>query len=132
MWRNPPSIFGDNIGGLVGDTVREIAIDGLAQNIQRSPVLTGRYRNNHTVGIGSPSDSNRSADGSGSASRAEQAKLASLPDFPVVYLSNGLPYAQAIEDGISTVKAPSGVFRPTFTFLSESCLLYTSPSPRDS
>ena len=120
MWRNRPTNFNGTITRLVKDHVRTVAIDALAQNIQRSPVDTGRYRNNHTIGVNAVDGStNRAPDPSGGGSSAEQGKLSNLPDFPTVFISNGLPYAQPIEDGISTTQAPSGVFRPTFSFISE-------------
>ena len=36
-----------------------------------------------------------------------------LGKYPVVFLTNGLPYAQRIEDGWSTQKAPDGVLKLT-------------------
>ena len=114
MWKNPPTNFNKVVKNLVKDTVREVAIDGVGQVTQRSPVRTGRYKGNHNVGIGNL-DTSESGTSDNALIRANSV-LSSLPDWPVVYISNSVPYAQKLEDGFSP-QAASGIYRPTFTIL---------------
>lgn len=76
-------------------------------------VLTGRYRSNWVIGVGSP---NTSTPGSGGTPGAPSA-APSAPSFPAmqlgqtVYITNSLPYSGRIERGHSR-KAPQGVVGP--------------------
>ena len=81
--------------------------------IKRSPVLTGRFRNNWFSQIDSPSeDTTEEVDKSGSIANARTQDTISKVKFGhVFYFVNNLPYALALEFGHSTVKAPAGMVR---------------------
>lgn len=115
-WRNRPTSFNKTVKNLVSDTVREIGVDALAQVVQRSPVRTGRYKGNHNVGVGAI-DESLSGIANDSNSRGGAKLGVGLDDFPVVFISNALPYAKKLEDG-SSGQAKDGIYRPTFTFIS--------------
>jgi len=86
----------------------------IARNIiKRSPVLTGRFRNNWFPQLGSPStEMTDSADKSGGIVTAATQKTVNDVRFGhVFYFINNLPYALALEYGHSKVKAPAGMVR---------------------
>jgi hypothetical protein len=77
-------------------------------------VLTGRYRSNWVIGVGTP---NVSTPGKGGTPQAPSMPPTMPPSLPalqlgqVVYLTNSVPYARRLEHGWSA-KAPSGVVGP--------------------
>ena len=97
-------------GEEVGKRVRIITLDLFRRLRQLAPVDTGRYRAAWNIGIEQP---DRSVPPPGSRVKAGAAPfsaLKSLKPFPVVYLTNSLPYAKRLEDGHSG-QAPTGVLR---------------------
>lgn len=94
--------------------VRKIAIDVFAEVIVMSPVDTGRFRGNWQVAIGSaPTGTVEIDDKAGTATlSAAQAKALSLKAGQTIFLVNNLPYAQALEYGLSQ-QAPGGMIRLT-------------------
>lgn len=99
------SKFTDKVmrGTLLGLTTRIIV---------RSPVDTGRFRNNWFASFGSPSSKTTgSADKSGSkAMAATQAAIGELQAGQTFYLTNNLPYSLPLEYG-SSKQAPNGMLR---------------------
>ena len=102
-------------------SAQTIALDAYERIIKRSPVDTGRFRASWNINEGSintavkPEGRNRYA-----APRKPLLKLRS--DFPVVYISNALPYAFKIEHGgytntgkLRKVKGLKKEFRPKTT-----------------
>jgi len=83
-------------------------------NIQRiSPVDTGRFRANWNAAVGIPDPhTTRNTDKRSSSTLARaRGKISEYKHFtnwPPIYISNGLPYAQRLEDGYSK-QAPKGV-----------------------
>ena len=72
----------------------------------------GRFRANWNVSYGTPNlSTTESVDKQRGLSEAERAL--SLPVGGVVYLSNGLPYAERLEFGHSKRQAPAGMVRIT-------------------
>ena len=69
--------------------------------IKVSPVDTGRFRGNWQASVGAPATGElKTADPRGTdTTRRLGAAIATLPDFAVVYLTNNLPYAEAIDVG---------------------------------
>lgn len=94
--------------------IRKIAIDVFAEVIMRSPVDTGRFRGNWQVAIGSaPSGTLEIDDKAGTATlSAVQAKAMGLRAGETIFLINNLPYARALEYGLSQ-QAPGGMIRLT-------------------
>lgn len=74
----------------------------------------GRLRNNWNTSIGNPDlSTNRPPEKSGNGSDADLLiSLAKLKTGDVAYLSNNLPYAEAVENGSST-QAPTGWVKNT-------------------
>jgi hypothetical protein len=98
--------------------VRIITLDAFGVIIRMSPVDTGRYRGNHRLTIGSPSDATTNNTGLGNQSEA-QSKIAGLQvPYTTVYIQNGLPYAEALENGSST-QAPAGIYETTFNSMAQ-------------
>lgn len=97
-------------GEEVGKRVRVITLDLFARFRRLSPVDTGRYRAAWNIGIMQPDPSVPAKGKRVQPKAAPYARLNRLPKFPVVYITNNLPYAQALEDGHSG-QAPSGVLR---------------------
>ena len=102
--------------------VAELAV-GIWEDVKRlSPVDTGRYRASHQINEGAPSP-----DVHPGLSKAQLKNRlrgdAEIPepldpginfnqvqDFPVIFVTNALPYANDLEDGTST-QAPDGVYQ---------------------
>ena len=91
------------------DVARKATYDLFRAVVLKSPVDTGRFRSNWNVTASVPSFTYSE---STNASRAdsETLKALTLPVGGVVYLSNGLPYANRLEYGYSN-QAPSGMIR---------------------
>ena len=113
--------FSDQVGGFVDDTerkftmaVRKIAIDAFSEVILKTPVDTGRARGNWLVSIGDASAGTVELnDKTGQVTIGEvQAEALGLELGDVIYLSNNLPYIEALEDGWSG-QAPSGFVKLT-------------------
>ncbi len=105
--------------GRADETVRRIALGILANVVVASPVDTGRFRGNWQVGLGSRSTDTGSEDkGGGDTISRGQRALETFKAGGVVYLSNSLPYAMALEYGHSQ-QAPRGMVRVTFSRLKD-------------
>lgn len=94
--------------------IRKIAIDVFAEVIMMSPVDTGRFRGNWQVAIGTiPNGTLEIDDKAGTATlNAAQAKAMGLKAGETIFLINNLPYARALEYGLSQ-QAPGGMIRLT-------------------
>jgi hypothetical protein len=89
--------------------VRRTVIGILSKVVMKSPVDTGRFRANWQVGLNSAkSGSSESVDKSGSATIASGSKaIPAEAAGNAFYITNNLPYAQALEDGHS-IQSPPG------------------------
>ena len=104
----------------VGDKAQEVARQ-LAINLQnsvilKSPVDTGRFRNNWTCGINAVNTATTEAVDKTGADALSRTK-STLQNFQMgdtVYLTNSLPYAQRLEYGWSQ-QAPAGMVEITVT-----------------
>jgi hypothetical protein len=89
--------------------VRKVMFDAFSSVVRRSPVRSGRFRANWNVTYGQPSftvtDSTQQA-----RAIAETQKALTLPVGGVVWMANGLPYANRLEHGYSK-QAPAGMVR---------------------
>jgi hypothetical protein len=97
-------------GEEVGKRVRIITLDLFRRFRQLSPVDTGRYRAAWNIGIEKPDLSVPPPAKRVNAGAAPFSALKNLKPFPVVYITNNLPYAKRLEDGHSG-QAPTGILR---------------------
>lgn len=90
--------------------VRKTALDMFSRIVMRSPVDTGRFRNNWNVSIGKPvSDTNEGVDPSGGKAIGKIAAVSATYKLgDTIWMSNGLPYAWRLETGWSK-QAPAGM-----------------------
>lgn len=102
--------------GRAGDkaelVVRGAALELGGQMVDRSPVDTGRFKNNWVTATGAP-DASHSADPdvSGARSRAMlNEKIAAWKPGQTIWILNSLPYAKRLEYGWSQ-QAPGGMVR---------------------
>lgn len=103
----------------IGDAITLIVLYGLQMIVQKSPVDTGQFRGNWNVAIGAMNaTTTESVDTSGAETiRRGQAVLAGYGkggNYPVINISNGLPYAIPLEEGHS-MQAPGGMVAITKT-----------------
>lgn len=92
--------------------VRKTALELQSMMVERSPVDTGRFKNNWQVGIGAvntAANDGPDSTGAGSIGRTEVA-LATWKPGQTIFLSNSLAYAKRLEEGYS-LQAPSGMVR---------------------
>lgn len=95
------------------EVLQKVALDLFTQIVLKSPVRTGRFRNNWYPAIGTISgEMNISAmDPAGSASLSRiQSVVSQFGPNKVIYMSNNLPYANKLEYGYSR-QAPVGMVR---------------------
>ncbi len=97
----------------VHEFVQLIGLHAVRSVVLKSPVKEGRFKGNWNLSIGSEDLSTSETfdkGGQTTIARAEGAlsAYAASEGFPVVYLTNNLPYAGRLEDGYSG-QAPSGM-----------------------
>lgn len=120
-WSVPPSLFADVVEEDLTKRVRTIALVMLQEIVLRSPVDTGRFRNNNIVSIVSPvyaSTVETDASGAGTISRGAAA-MSGLEPYTTVFIQNNLPYAQRLEDGHSKQAPPGGIYAASFHGVSQ-------------
>lgn len=90
--------------------LRKSAIDLFSRVIRRSPVDTGRFRNNWNVSIGAPATGvTLEVDPSGSAALVKiNETVADAKMGDTIFLVNALPYSIRLENGWSK-QAPAGM-----------------------
>lgn len=92
--------------------VRTVTLNVGASLIQQSPVLTGRFRANWMIGLGSPDETTtEDTDANASTGRIAQA-VGTAKAGGIIYLTNSLPYANRLELGWSK-QAPAGFVAAT-------------------
>lgn len=84
-----------------------------SRTIARTPVDTGRLRNNWHTSIGRASEGKRKSNKSGAnaISNASEVMLKKFKLGNTVYFSNNLPYAGRVEYGSWSKQAPRGMLR---------------------
>lgn len=106
--------FVDKAKGNAEQVVRKVGIDVLSSVVLKSPVDTGRFRANWTVGTAGIGKTTTATDKSGSATISTgTAKIMQVRLGQSIWLSNSLPYARRLEYGWSRTKAPNGMVRVT-------------------
>ncbi len=92
---------------------KKITIELFSRVIEKSPVLTGRFRANWNCSIGTPNlSTSESIDpsGNGAISKATSTVVSYTLNDQSVFLTNNLPYADRLENGWSK-QAPNGMVR---------------------
>ena len=107
-WDRAPFLFADDVMKDAHKLQRGMAITVLNNLQLLSPVLSGRYRANHTVSFGSP-DYRYTENKGGMAEAFSMVNGLEVGTLPVVYIQNNLPYAERLENGWSK-QAPSGIY----------------------
>ena len=95
--------------------VQKVILEIDKRLVQKSPVSTGRFRNNWNISNAMPDLSTTEATAPGiNQSRSASNVFNIKANGQTVYLTNALPYAYRIEyEGWSKTKAPAGVVRVT-------------------
>lgn len=110
----------DRIRTRVGQTVSK-KVDSITQRlvdgfVSRSPVYTGNFRASWNVSEGRAVYVKVDSGSPAAALPPPVIKVKSLSRFPVMYITNGQPYAQKLEYGWSN-QAPMGFVRVTIASL---------------
>lgn len=99
---------------------QKIAMEALNRVVMKSPVDTGRFRGNWTVAVGRQDltvTDNEDKPGNETIARGTPI-INGAPTYSVIWLSNNLPYAEALENGHSK-QAPAGIVALTYAELSQ-------------
>jgi len=106
--------FAEKAGDSADQLVREVIIDVFDKVKGKSPVDTGRFKNNWNLSVGKIDYSTtEEVDPSGREAQARaEAIIASFKVGPTVFITNNLPYANRLEDGYSQ-QAPVGMVKIT-------------------
>jgi len=117
----------------VNDFVRTVSLKLMQGIMTRSPVDTGRFRGNWHLSITAPSRQQFGAlDKSGRATlQRETRKLDDLPQYPLLFYQNNLPYAERLENGWSA-QAPTGMVAVSLVELTNFVTGPAPPPPGDS
>jgi hypothetical protein len=123
------SSFGLDLNALIAETgidpnivVKKAVLDIARSVIRKSPVDTGRFKGNWQLGVNSSPIGERDATDSsalGTARDSGPAMAQVIEKLPAqhlsntYYITNNLPYAQALEDGHSQRQAPQGMVERT-------------------
>lgn len=89
---------------------RKTALDLFTRIVMLTPVDTGRARASWRVGIGAPDTSVAPEGQGGDAVGPAAARLNTVRVRDVTYITNSLPYIEALENGHSR-QAPNGMIR---------------------
>lgn len=94
----------EELNDYVGESVKSVALSFLNIVTLASPVDTGRFRANWTVGINTPDDNaypNRRSATTNKVRQRKKIKSINPTASTVVYISNNLPYARRLNNGWS-------------------------------
>lgn len=82
---------------------KTVAFDILGTMIRRTPVDTGRAQSNWNISVGSP-DTHTTESTTPNPNPEVDAR-----GIPIIYIANGLPYVQELDEGKSRDQAPGGI-----------------------
>jgi hypothetical protein len=99
------------LGIPIRDVVNKIGLDLWGDVTRLSPVHTGRYRAAWNLNENTPDLSTPAASPGANSVAAPSQPATANGLYPVLFLSNALPYAVKIEEGHSHTKAPDGVLK---------------------
>lgn len=108
----------DELPRVIQQVTQKIALQGLTGLVMKTPVDLGGARANWQVTIGEPADGEiDDTDPSGQPTIAKGTTVTlTVPPFGVVWITNNLPYIEALENGHSQ-QAPQGMLGTTLTEL---------------
>ncbi len=92
--------------------VGKLALDIHAGLVLRTPRDTGRAKSNWIPSIDQASTATFPPDNAGRVSSMMAALVQRLPEFPVIWISNNLPYIKRLNEGWSK-QAPAGFVEVT-------------------
>jgi len=101
----------------MSQAIRKGVLDVFGNIIRRSPVVTGAYRASHGIANGDPGDEAGIVVGKKGKTIGEEVALSKAQAWMWkvgdgdIFIYNNVPYAERIENGWSTTKAPAGVYR---------------------
>ena len=113
-WTIPPDVINRRMKGDLSRAVRAISLELYARILVRSPVDTGRFRGNWSIGVGVvPRGADQPPDPTGAAALGEAPeRLSGWRPGQTIHFRNNLPYSVRLEYGHSK-QAPAGVVRVT-------------------
>lgn len=103
-WNTDIMDFADELKDEVKRACEESALQFYAKVIEYTPVRTGDLRASWQISVSTPSFSYATG---GSEIAPQQAptvpqSIPGLPDFPIIYVTNGAPYVGYVNDGSPT------------------------------
>ena len=114
-WTLDLNQYGAKTMAQISRVFRRTGIDITSRIIFRTPVLSGLLRNNWFCSFGSPSSETTNHTGKqGTAALARATTVINSWDIDSeqsLFITNNLPYAEAIENGHSRIKAPAGMVK---------------------
>lgn len=96
---------------------KKIVFEALSRLVNKTPVDLGRARGNWQVTINEPAQDYFWDNWLTDPLIEGLAELGELGLFQVVYITNNIPYIEALEGGHSQVQAPEGMLGPTISEL---------------
>lgn len=103
------------IGGKVEEAPRKVFLEIGSAIVQKSPVLSGRFRANWNFALNSPNfGTSETTDKAGSVALAGlQSGVVTYRLGDTMYFTNALPYSRRLEYDSWSKQAPSGMVRVT-------------------
>lgn len=105
-WTIDPRKFGDQVKISHRQLCQRIALDIDQRLVLATPVDTGRARSNWLASIGTPRRDQVEPRSAEETIVEAVGVVDKAPQFPLIYLSNNLPYIQRLNDG-SSKQAPA-------------------------
>lgn len=105
----------DRIGKNIEEVPRKVFLEMGGAIVEKSPVLSGRFRANWNFAINSPNfGTTETTDKRGSsATKALESGVVSYKLGDTLYFTNSLPYSRRLEYDSWSKQAPSGMVRTT-------------------
>jgi hypothetical protein len=113
--------WSEKAGKTIDQAVRAVRLQAVELVIEKMPVDTGQARGSVIASIGSPANSPKILDKTGTttAAAARAQGAINAPSNNVFYFTSNLPYVKELEDG-SSRQAPQGMFKVSAIQLTES------------
>ena len=99
-WTNPPTRFTKTVSGDIEKQTKRFSLILLRNLVLRSPIDSGRFRNNWLVGLNQKDGRQLKSTGNQAVQRGSQ-KIKSHKAGGSVWISNNLPYARRLNEGWS-------------------------------